>query len=171
MLDTFVLVHNGKTISPKLVTIREYGRWFEETFDKYTSTQELYLRAKNEDGEVVLESHPGTKIGNYFDKHSFNQPNLYSWYLSQDSAMMERLKKYKLAEKRDVIQFALQGKKYKMLRVYTVNQIELYIRTVVDKNFSIDKYIEKSSKKVCVKDSDFINMIRPKMESKRKTLF
>ena len=37
ILSTFQLVNKDKVISPVLTTIREYGTWFERTFDEYTS--------------------------------------------------------------------------------------------------------------------------------------
>ena len=45
-LRTFQLVKNDKVISPILTTIREYGRWFEATFDEYTTASELYMKSK-----------------------------------------------------------------------------------------------------------------------------
>lgn len=171
MLDTFVLVKNNETISPQLVTIREYGRWFEETFDNYTSTQELYLKSKNKSGETVLESHPGTRIGNYFDKHSFTKPTLYSWFILQDSTMMKRLKHYKMAELRDAIPISVNDEESRrMIRVYTVEQIETYIKGNIDRNFSIAKHIG-IAKKVCIKESDMDKLIKPDTKVKKKKLF
>ena len=71
-IQTFVLVHDNEVISPALVTIREYGRWFEETFDEYTSQMELYMKSVKKGGESVLEWHPGTRIGKYFDTVKLN---------------------------------------------------------------------------------------------------
>lgn len=170
MMDTFVLVNGGKVISPRLVTIREYGRWFEETFDQYTSEMELYMKAKK-GKETVLESHPGTKIGKFFDKLKTSNPMLLSWYVSQDSPMMKRLVKYKMAELRDAIPISVSDTEHRnMIRVYTIEQIEFYIRSNIDSKFSIAPYIH-TSKKVSVTDSDISKLIKPEITNKRSTLF
>ena len=95
-LRTFQLVNNDKVISPIITTIREYGRWFEATFDEYTVASELYMKSKK-GKETVLESHPGTRIGKFFDSKKLSDPGLHSWFILQDSPMMERLVKYQLA--------------------------------------------------------------------------
>lgn len=170
-IQTFVLVHDNEVISPALITIREYGRWFEETFDEYTSQMELYMKSVKKGGESVLEWHPGTRIGKYFDTAKLKGQQYKCWYILQDSTMMDKLKKYGMAEYRDAIPIAVndeQGRR--MLRVYTAKQIELYIREQIYQNtsFNLDVYKPKQIK---IKDSDFDKLIMPKVESKRKRLF
>ena len=167
----FRLVNKDKVISPPLVTIREYGRWFEKTFDKYTAQQELYMKAKKQTGESVLEWHPGTNIGKWFDKNSITDNSYKSWFILQNSPMMEKLVKMKLVEQKDAIPIAVNDDEgRRMIRVYTVPQIELYIRNCVDKKFSINEFIGLS-KQVKVKDCDLGKLIIPKMDTQRKRLF
>ena len=85
--------------------------------------------------------------------------------------MMQRLKHYKMAELRDAIPISVNDEENRrMLRVYTVNQIEAYIKANIDRNFSIDKYLGVA-KKVCVKDSDMDKLIKPNVATKKKTVF
>lgn len=171
MLNTFVLVNNNQVISPVLITIREYGTWFESVFDEYTSQMELYLHSVKKDGQSVLEWHPGTRIGNWFDKNKLTSEKLKCWFILQDSTMMEKLKKYKMAEFRDAIPISVNDEEgRRMLRVYTANQIELYIRQQIDKNFKIGEYLQKP-KQIKIRDSDFSKLIMPKIEHKKKKLF
>lgn len=169
MLDTFVIVHNNTIISPVLTTTREYGRWLEETFDSSICQLEIYLKSKKKGGESVLEFHPGTRIGDWFSKQSLSNKNLYSWFVYQDSTMMDKLCKYKLAEYKDAIPISVndeQGRR--MLRCYTVEQIELYVKSNIDKSFKLEY---SKPKQVKVRDSDFNKMIIPKIKEQRKALF
>lgn len=157
--DCFVLVKEDKVISPVLVTVRSYGNWFQETFDEYTSHYELYLKAKKEDGTSVLEYHPGTKIGKWFDSKNgvISEPELKSWYIPRDSFMMDRLVNLKMAEYKD----ATPGpdKNTGLLRVYTKPQLELYLRTItLNKNFELPT---DTPKQVRVKPSEFDGIIKP----------
>lgn len=171
-LKPFVFVHNNEIISPPLVTIRNYGEWFESYFDDYTVQMELYLWSKKKDGESVLEAHPGTRIGQFFKDRDFAKPEYYSWYISQDSTMMEKLRKYKLAEYKDAIPISVndeQGRR--MLRVYTLSQIELYIKMKVDKNFSLSGNYESSPRQIKIRENDLNKLIKPEMQKRKRTLF
>ena len=171
MLTTFQLVNNDKTISPLLTTIREYGVWFEDVFDKYTAQTELYMKSKKKSGESMLEWHPGTKIGQWFSTKQMNSADYKSWFILQDSPMMNRLIKLNLAEMKDAIPISVNDKEgRRMLRIYTVNQIELYIRNTMDRNFSIAKYVE-TPKQIKVRDSDMDKLIMPEVNTRRKKLF
>lgn len=166
-LETFQLVKNNEVISPALTTIRQYGYWFEKTFDKYTAEMELYMKSKKKTGESLLEWHPGTRIGKWFDSNTVSSEKLKCWYIMQDSYMMERLVKLKLAEQKDAIPIAVNDKEgRRMLRVYTAEQIQLYIRAILDKQFNMADYIG-TPKQIKIKDSDFGNLIRPKMNIQR----
>ena len=160
-LDCFVLVLGGTVISPALTTTREYGAWFSAVFDNYTSAEQLYLKSKTADGNVVLESHPGTKIGKFFDTHRFAKPELNCWYL--DPELVKQLISYKLADTADIITY----KGARVLRVYTIEQIMLYVQSTVDRQFQIGSMV-LPSKKVQVSRPD--QYIRPEVK-KRKTLF
>jgi len=170
-LNAFVIVYKEEVISPLLTTTREYGRWLEELFDSSICQLELYTKSKKRTGESVLESHPGTKIGDWFSKQDFQQKNLQSWFIYQDSTMMDKLRKYKLAEYRDAIPISVndeQGRR--MLRCYSLQQIELYIKSNIDKKFIIEG-LYSSPKQVKVRESDFDKMIMPKVVLTRKKLF
>lgn len=169
MLQTFVIVSDNKVISPVLTTTREYGRFLEDTFDSSICRLELYMVSKKSDGETVLESHPGTKIGSWFDKNKFFQNSLQSWFIYQDSTMMDKIRKYKLAEYRDAIPISVNDEKgRRMLRCYTVDQIDLYIRSNIDKLFKLEY---DKPKQIKIRESDFNKMIIPQIKQERKRLF
>ena len=92
ILNTFQLVNNNNIISPSLVTIRQYGNWFQQTFDEYTSQMELYMKSKKNTGESVLEWHPGTRIGKWFDSHNIDSPKYKSWYVMRQCSEKMTLK-------------------------------------------------------------------------------
>lgn len=168
MLETFVIVSDNNVISPILTTTREYGRWFEEIFDSSICQLELYLRSKKNTGESVLEMHPGTKIGEWFGRQSFEKTNLQSWFIYQDSAMMDKIRKFKLAEYRDAV--PVTDDKVRMLRCYTLQQIELYIKSNVDRNFTINNLFAEP-KQIKIRKSDFDKIMMPKIRKARKRLF
>lgn len=165
-LESFVIVNKGRIISPILITVRSYGSWFEKTFDNYTTQMELYMKAKTKDGELVLEYHPGTKIGKYFDSNTFDSPQLRSWFIRQDSETMQKLVKYKLAEYKD----AATSDQYRgrMLRVYTKDQIELYLRTLLnDSHLELPLTTPKQ-----IKDAYLWGLVKPEIKpSLRRKLF
>ena len=169
-LRTIQLVNNGEVISPLLTTTREYGSWFEETFDEYTSTNKMYMKSRTKNGKVVLENHPGTRIGDFFDHKQFHLSELHSWFILQDTKAMETIVKYGLAEKRDAIPISVNDEKHRnMLRLYTTQQIEYYIKTKLDKHFSIAKYIVSQARKVTVANSEMNEIIKPKISNKRNS--
>lgn len=171
-LNTFVLVNKDRVISPVLTTTREYGDWLEKVFDSAICNPELYMKSVKKDGERTLEKHPGTRIGNFFDKTPVRSNDLKSWFILQESAVMERLVKLKLAELKDAIPISVndeQGRK--MLRLYTANQIELYIRTKIDPDFHINDYLT-TCKQVKISDEDLKQIIKPEVTGmKKKKLF
>ena len=167
MLNTVILTCNNAIVSPQLVTTREYGRWFEELFGTYPAMQEVYLKSKTSDGRTVLENHPGTRIGAFFDKTKLYDSELACWYIPKESDVMDRLKKYNLAELRDAT--SVQDNK-QMLRVYTVKQIEYYIKATLDRNFDISRYVN-TSRKISVKDSELNAIVKPKTVAKKNKLF
>lgn len=168
-LTTIIFTNGDSVISPPLVTAREYGRWLETVYDEYTCNYELYLRAKF-GSEEVLEKHPGTRIGRYFDNTSFSTGKYGSWYIQQESSMMQKLNKMKLAEYRDIAP-VLSGERkgMRLLRLYSVDQIELYVRTKIDKSFRVgDKIMQP--KKIALRKSDMKNIIIPEVKQPKKSL-
>lgn len=163
-LTTFAFVHQGNVISPHLVTTREYGRWLEAVYDQYTCNYELYVRATVGDTKV-LEFHPGTRIGQYFDTTNFITNKYNSWYVYQESTMMNKLINMGLASKKDIT--VRDG--LKLLRVYSVDQIELYVKTNIDRNFSIGSFIVEP-KKITLRNSDMKNIIIPEYRKPKKSL-
>ena len=166
MLATFQLVKQNEIISPILTTTKQYGIWFESVFGQYVAQQELYMRSTTNSGQKVLEWHPGTRIGNWFDKNIKNPQN---WYIDKDSDIMKRLEKYQFADVKEAVSKIPDRDNY-VLRLYTVEQIELYIKTCIDSKFDIRKYIG-TSKQIKVKDSEMINISKPKTISKKNKLF
>ena len=166
-LNTFVLVKQDRVISPVLTTTREYGNWLEKVFDSSICNLELYLKSKKADGTIVLEKHPGTRIGHFFDYTRMQSNTYMSWLVSQDSSVMDRLTKLKLAERKDTIQDK-EGRQ--LLRLYTVNQIELYIQMNIDKSFHIDNFLTVP-KQVRISDDDGDKLFKPEVDTQRKRLF
>lgn len=163
-LNTFQLVCEDRVISPILTTIRSYGEWFEKTFDEYTANTELYMKSIKKGGERVLESHPGTRIGKFFDDNQLSKSTLISWYILKGSPAIDKLKKIGMIEYRDVIPMKHDGEQ--ALRVYTVEQIEFYIRSTIDRNFKIAEFVA-DSKQVKVHQKDLDNIIKPQFRAKR----
>lgn len=168
-LSTFIFVQGNRAISPPLVTVREYGRWLETVYDEYTCNYELYLRATI-DGTKVLEFHPGTRIGQYFDNTQFNSNKYDSWYIYQESTMMAKLNKMKLASYKDIAPILSGSRKgLKLLRLYSIDQIELYVRTKIDRSFNINNFVVQP-KKIVLRKSDLKDIIMPDVKSPRKSL-
>jgi hypothetical protein len=162
MLNTFVIVEKGSIISPQLLTTREYGRWLSATFDEYTVAQELFLRTKK-GNESLLESHPGTRIGSYFDSNKFSKYELQCWYVESDSDIMKKLIKYGIAELGD----CSRHNQKQMLRLYTVDQIQLYIQTKIDRHFDFGNDI-LTPKQIITQQMDKVEM---PVKQKTKKLF
>ena len=166
ILQSFVIVNNDKVISPVLITIRSYGSWFEKEYDNYTTQTELYMKAKTKDGSSVLEYHPGTRIGKWFDSNTFDADELHSWYVLQDSNVMSRLVKYKLAEQKDAIPISVNDpEKRRMIRVYTKQQIELYLKTLLHDNIELPI---GTPKQIRVADMDMSAIIKPEFKTTGK---
>lgn len=161
MLRTFVLVNNDKVVSPLLTTIREYGDWFEKEFPYPVSQMELYLKVKTSNGERVLERHPGTKIGNFFKNTRVSNAKLVSWYIPPNSETLEKLIKLGMAEKVD-------GRLE--LRVYTVDQLEFYIKTNVDSSYNISSAVAMP-KQVRISDAELMAIKKPQLKTRNKKLF
>lgn len=157
-LRTFVLVSEGKILSPALVTVREYANWMEKYFDEYTCHLELYLNSKK-NGGTVSEWHPGTKIGRFFDMQGFKNSNLQSWYIDSQSKGVRQLIKHGFATPND----SRSG----LLRLYSVQQIELYIKTAIDQSFEIGtKIIEPVQITITKEDAE--KLVKPRIAAKRK---
>lgn len=160
-LRTFVLVNKNEVVSPPLVTIRDYADWMEHNFDSNICQMELYIRKMTKLGSWVLESHPGTKIGNYFKKLSAHDPKLVSWFIPPKSEVLDRIVKKDMAEYTD----ARLG-----LRVYTIDQINLYVKTNID--FSINMTTESLMPlQIKVSDSELQEIKKPEMKNRQKKLF
>ena len=103
-LDTFVIVQGGTIISPTLTTTRQYGIWLQNAFGQDVGVQELFLKTRN--GDIsLLESHPGTRIGHYFDTNNFKSYLLKCWYIDSTSDIMEKLIKLGFADKGDCAKY------------------------------------------------------------------
>lgn len=162
MLSTFQLVNANTIISPLLITTRDYGVWLEDVFGEYIAKQELYMKSTKTDGRNVLEWHPGTRIGKWFDT---NKNTARCWYIMKDSPILDRLDKYGLLQAQKP-QSIPGNKDVKALRLYTAEQIELYIKTCIDKTFNIASYISEP-KQIKVRDTEMLDVIIPKTSKKR----
>lgn len=152
-LRTFVLAKGGNTVSPLLVTVRDYAAWMEGYYDPFTCQLHLYLINKNN----VAEWHPGTQIGKYFSSLVTNNPELKSWYIHKDSEAMEKLIRHNLATIKDC-----RGSK---LRVFTVSQIEQYIKANIDPVFKLSNML-MNPQQISIKDMNGIES--PNFKTKKK---
>lgn len=160
-LRTFVLVNNNKVISPPLVTIREYAKWMEDTFDNSICHLELYMKCKKTNGETLLEKHPGTKIGQFFKTTKVSNSNLVSWIIPPRSDVVERLVKQGMVERVDA---RLE------LRVYTVEQLEFYLRSNVDSSINLATECSMPIQ-IRVSDSELDKIKKPELKTRNKKLF
>lgn len=167
MLSTFVIVNKGKQITNDLVTVRQYANWFRSYFDEYTVKEELYIKT-NAINKSTYQYHPGTKIGHWFDHKKNLMPPFVSIYINQDSACFKRLEKLGLAEKGDVANKEVNRQKGWWLRVYTVHQIELYIKSNIDKQFKISSVVDIPTQ---IKVKDISGVELADIFKQRKSLF
>ena len=154
-------MNNNKTVSPPLVTIREYGRWFENTFDNSISQLELYMHSKKSSGETVLEKHPGTKIGTFFRNTRVSNDKLVSWIIPPDSKVVDRLVRQGMVERVDA---RLE------LKTYTVDQIEFYLRSNVDSSINMATECLMPIQ-IKVSDGDLADIQKPALKQRNKKLF
>lgn len=157
-LRTFVLVSNNNVLSPALITVREYATWMEKYFDESICHLELYLNSKK-NGGTVSEWHPGTKIGRFFDMQGFKKDELTSWYLPTDSKALPQLIKHGFA--------TINDSRSGLLRLYTIPQIELYIKTAIDDSFNIANKILPPIQ-ITLSQEDTEKLVKPKIKAKRK---
>lgn len=161
-LDSFVLVHNNEIISPELTTTREYGVWFSSVFDRYTSGLKLFMKTKTNGGNSVLVSHPGTRIGDFYNSRNFSNYELKCWYLKPE--LVKQLISYNLADARD----CKPKDKENVLRVYTIKQIEVYVQMNIDKMFRIGDMVLPPKK---VQVNDLADVIKPNYKPNKRKLF
>lgn len=168
-LNTFQLVNKGKVISPILVTTREWGEWFESVYDEYTINEHLYIRARRGE-QSLLERHPGTRIGRFFDSSMFTQNNLGSVYILWESNIVDKLISLRMLRGNDNCSISINEEKKNLVRLLTARQIEVYIQSNIDRNFNISAYIG-TSKSVVVKDSDLEKIVKFQKMKSRVGLF
>lgn len=168
-LSTFQLVNNGKVISPILVTTREWGKWFELVYDEYTINEHLYVKARRGE-KSLLERHPGTRIGRFFDSDMFTQNDLGSVYILWESNIVDKLISIRMLRGNDNCSISINGEKKNLVRLLTAGQIEVYIQSNIDRNFNISAYIG-TSKSVVVKDSDLEKIVKFQKMKSRVGLF
>ena len=161
-IRTFVLVHNNKVISPLLTTTREYGRWFEEYFDEYTTQEHIYMKSLKADGTRVLESHPGTKIGAFFKDLRVSDPALLSWLIYKDNSAIAKIKKLGILENGDLVG--------NTLKAYTVRQLDFYIASNIDSHFDISSEV-MTPVQIKITDKDLPLMVCPLVKKRNKKLF
>lgn len=158
-LRTFVLVYEDKVISPMLTTVREYAGWMESTFDETICQIHLYLNSKKATGQTVSEWHPGTRIGYFFDSHKFTKFESHSWFIPVTGKAMNQLEQHSLAEKKD------KSNTTQSLRLYTVDQIQLYVTNEIDKDLKVDIL---EPQQIVLSKSDMRLLVKPNIPNKRK---
>ena len=157
-LRTFVLVYENKTISPELVTVRDYASYLENTFNETICHQHLYMNSKKADGNVVCEWHPGTRLGNYFDHTDYIGTKFHNWYIPNSGKAMKQLVHHNIAELRDCHRYFDK----QMLRVYTTDMIQVYIKFNIDGSFRLSTL---EPKQIVLSKSDMEQLIQPKPQT------
>ena len=129
-MNTFVLMENDVTVSPIFTTAREYGRWMKVTYDEFTCNYHLYDKLE---GDTTAEYHPSSKLNKYLDSLTDVDSSLQSWYISQSSNIVTSIIRQHIAaiEDCDIVNHK------RMLRIYPVDQITLYIKGNIDSNFNM----------------------------------
>lgn len=171
ILSTFVFIDNGKIISEPLTSIREYGKWLQDYYGKDIASLELFSRHL-EDGESVLEYHPGSKIGKWFDKRQFHEPQFQSWFINKDTVAAKKLVDGKFIEWKDFIPISLsdeQGRK--LCRLYSLAQIELYVRSNIDRSFRFSDLNVRRAVQIKIPKQDLDNINMPRYTTGKKRLF
>lgn len=160
-LVPFVVVHNRQPITPYLITTREYGRWGLNTFDEYTAQLELFKK-ESKDGIPTQVLHPGSRLGVFFRDMNISDSRLFSVYVKPGSYIAGKLEQYKLATNSDCNFIQPEGLEVsaKWIRCYTPEQLELYIKSSIDKSFKIAEYLMNPIQ-ITVKDSDLTNIYMP----------
>ena len=161
-LRTFVLVYEDKVISPMLTTVREYANWMEGTFDETICQMHLYLNSKKANGQIVSEWHPGTRIGYFFDKHEFNKPESHSWFIPVEYKAMKQLVQHNFAVVKD------RSSTSQNLRLYTVDQIQLYVTNEIDKDFKVEAL---EPQQLVLSKADMNELEKPAQSTKKRKLF
>lgn len=160
MLQTVQLICNKKPRSPWLVTTQEYGRFMLDTFDESICSYILF-KQESKEGEPVRVYHPGSRLGLYFDKNEFSKPELMSTFVKYDSVVFTRLHDLKLASYKDFNKIKVNGAQAQnLLRLYTVDQIALYIKQNVDYNFNLLSVL-LNPKQIRVRECDMEQIITP----------
>ena len=119
----------------------------------------------------MLERHPGTRIGRFFDSGRFTQPDLSSVYILWESGITERLLSLRMLGRNDSSSISIdRDKKKRVVRLLTARQIEVYIQSIIDRNFSISRYV-RPRKIVVVKDSDLEKIVKFQTVKSRVGLF
>ena len=142
-LNTFQVFHNGKELTPELVTARNFGRWFKEVFTEQVCRKWLYVSSSKKGSEY----HPGTKIGIYFDSNTFSSSKYNSWYIPKNSEAFAYLHKRHHAKFEDVSKRKKNKALVEYLRCFTIPQIELFVSQITKelgiKEFSISTKLRR----------------------------
>lgn len=169
-LQTVQLVCQGKPCSEWLVTTREYGRFMMGYFDESICSY-LLFKQESKDGEPLRVYHPGSKLGTYFDTNKFSRQELMSVFVKPASRVFSKLIEYNLANYKDFNTIKVSNyEPQKLLRLYTVDQIELYIKQNIDYNFNVSSVV-LNPKQIKIKPSDLMQIIMPSVSNKSNKLF
>lgn len=168
-LQTFQLVVGNKPISDWLITTREYGRFMRKFYDERVCSYELF-KQESKKGEPLMVYHPGSKIGKFFDNQCVTQQKYMSTFFKQGCSVLDKLYDMELANPNDFNYISVNGSsREKLLRAYTPDAIELYIRTCIDRDFTINPVLMKP-KQIKVLRGSLDKIIFPQCDKSRKSL-
>lgn len=168
-LQTFQLVLGNKPVSGWLITTREYGRFMQNFYDERVCSYELY-KQESKDGEPLRVWHPGSRIGQFFDTQCITQQKYMSVFFKQGCPVLNKLYDMNIANPKDFNFISVNGEcKEQLLRTYTPDAIELYIKSKVDKDFTIAPVLMNPIQ-IRVSRNAMNKIIFPKCDKSRKSL-
>ena len=140
-LRTFSVTNKNGIVTEKLVTSSEFGRWLTNVV-----TSDVYFPLLFLDGKDGPSYHPGTKLGNFFSnkKNGFSSKKYYSIYIPVGTETFLNLKTLPIFSNKDISTNCKVGGKKRVVRTFTLEQIQLFLNSMVDKQFNIQDWLGKN---------------------------
>ena len=140
-LRTFSVQNKNGIVTEKLVTSSEFGRWLTNVV-----TPDVYFPLLFLDGKDGPSYHPGTRIGNFFSnaKNKFNSRKYYSIYIPTNTETFLNLKKLPVFSNKDISTNCKVGGRKRVVRTFTLEQIELFLNSTMNRQFNIKDWLGKN---------------------------
>ena len=175
-LRTFSVRNKNGNVTDKLVTSSEFGRWMMSYFSPNVYQELLFTNDK--EGPTY---HPGNKIGTWFNKqgNGFISKKHYSIYIPTDTETYTRLKEKGIVHAKDISTNCKAAGNKKVVRCFTLEQIQLFLDSFVDfnivhvkehlsKNTNISITYDDYKNYICLYQSKKVNLIERKPSFKKQ---